>query len=92
MKHNIYYDGKVQSLGLNTDEGYATVGVITPGSYTFSTDFEEHVTIITGTLKVKLPDEDWRGVEKGEKYIVAPKFSFEVIADKHVSYICYYKK
>lgn len=38
MKHNIYFDGKVQSLSLNTLEGYATIGVITPGKYTFSYD------------------------------------------------------
>ena len=41
MKHNIYFDGKVQSLGLTTEEGNATVGVISQGTFTFSTSSEE---------------------------------------------------
>lgn len=36
MKHNIYYDGKVKSLGLVTDARVAIIGVIEPGTYTFS--------------------------------------------------------
>lgn len=40
MKHNSYFAGKVQSLGINTSEGYATFGVIEPGQYTFATDAE----------------------------------------------------
>jgi hypothetical protein len=55
MKHSSYFDGKVQSLGLNTPEGYATTGVIEPGKYTFKTDSEEHMHVVAGTLKAKLP-------------------------------------
>jgi uncharacterized protein YaiE (UPF0345 family) len=55
MKHSSYFDGKVQSLGLNTPEGYATAGVIEPGKYTFKTDAEEHMHVVAGTLKAKLP-------------------------------------
>ena len=36
MKHNSYFDGKVQSLAVNTSEGPATAGVIEPGKYTQS--------------------------------------------------------
>lgn len=43
IKHNTYFDGKVQSLGINTAEGYATLGVMEPGAYTFSTSSEEHM-------------------------------------------------
>ncbi len=91
MKHNIYFDGKVQSLGVNTIAGYATVGVITPGGYTFSADFEEHVFIISGKIKVKLPGQDWRLVQSGEKYVVPHASSFDVEADVDVAYLCYYK-
>ncbi|MEW6457320.1 MAG: pyrimidine/purine nucleoside phosphorylase [Acidobacteriota bacterium] len=52
---------------------------------------EEHVTIITGSLRVKLPGEDWKTVKRNEKYIVPPKSSFEVEASADVAYICYYK-
>gem|GEM_PF-1981801 len=91
MKHNVYFDGKVQSLGVNTEEGYATVGVITPGKYTFAAEFEEHVVIIVGTLRVKLPGQEWRVVGRNEKYVIPPKTSFDIEAGKDVAYICYYK-
>lgn len=91
MKHNIYFEGKVQSLGLNTQEGYATVGVITEGQYTFSAESEEHVTIVSGQLRVKLPGLDWRVVRKGQKYVVPRQSSFCVEADGDAAYICYYK-
>lgn len=90
MTHNIYFDGQVQSLGFNSEDGRATVGVITPGRYAFSTESEERVVIIAGQLRVKLPGEEWKAVRKGENYIVARDSSFEVEADSDSAYICYY--
>ena len=53
MKHNSYFDGKVQSLALNTPEGPATAGVIEPGKYTFKTDSEERMQVIAGAFEGK---------------------------------------
>ena len=91
MKHNVYFEGKVQSLGLNTEDGYATVGVITEGQYTFLAESEERVTIVSGQLRVNLPDEDWKVVRKNEQYIVPVNSSFAVETTGEVAYICYYK-
>ena len=91
MKHKIYFDGKVQSLGLNVEEGYATVGVITEGQYTFSAESEEHVVIVSGQLRVKLPGHEWKVVRTSEKYVVPRNSSFEVEASSDAAYICYYK-
>lgn len=91
MKHNSYFDGKVQSLALETASGAATVGVITPGKYPFSTSTEERMVIVSGTLKAKLPGRDWTDFPQGKEFIVPAKASFEVEADKDVAYICYYK-
>jgi len=46
MKHNVDFEGNVQSLGPNTEHGYATVGVITEGHYRFFSESEERVTIL----------------------------------------------
>ena len=91
MKHNVYFDGRVQSLGLNTKEGYATVGVVTAGRYTFYAEYEEHVAIVSGQLRVKLPGREWRVVRTGEKYVVPRNSSFDVEALGDAAYICYYK-
>lgn len=91
MKHNVYFDGKVQSLGLVTESGSATIGVITPGAYSFSTSTEERMHITSGSLKVKLPGEEWMTVVACKDFIVPANVSFDVEAAGDVSYICYYK-
>ena len=92
MKHNTYFEGKVQSLGVNTPDGYATVGVMEPGNYTFKTDCEEHMIIIAGSMKVKMPGGDWRQVSEKGMFIVPPNVSFDLDVPADVAYICYYKK
>ena len=91
MEHNVYFDGKVQSLSLETTAGRATIGVITPGKYAFSTSTEERRVITSGMLVVKLPDEEWKEMPAGKEFIVAAKKTFEVEAKQDASYICYYK-
>lgn len=91
MKHSVYFDGKVQSLSINTREGYATVGVMESGKYTFSTAKEETMVITAGTLNAKLPGKDWAGFKQGSRFVVASNASFDVEAAGEVAYICYYK-
>jgi purine/pyrimidine-nucleoside phosphorylase len=91
MKHNSYFEGRVQSLGINTPDGYATVGVIEPGQYTFSTDSEEHLMIVAGSMKVKLPGQSWEQVTKNDHFVVPSQASFDIDAPVEVAYICYYK-
>jgi uncharacterized protein YaiE (UPF0345 family) len=92
MKHSSYFDGNVQSLGLNTPEGYATTGVIEPGKFTFKTDWEERMHVVAGTLKAKLPGGAWQAFSKGQFFVVPARTSFDVEASEDVAYLCYYKK
>jgi len=87
-----YFDGKVQSLAVNTSEGPATVGVIEPGKYTFKTDSAEHVHVVVGTLKSKLPGAAWQAFARGQSFAVPAHASFDVEAAADVAYLCYYKK
>ena len=91
MKHSTYFQDKVQSLGLSEQEGAASVGVMEAGKYTFSTASEERMTVIAGTMKVKLPGGEWKSLVTGEGFIVPPKASFEVDAPADVAYICRYR-
>jgi len=90
MKHNVYFEGRVQSLSLDTQYGTATVGVITPGTYTFSTVSQEKMVITSGSLNVKLPGESWKTVKAGNEFFIQANASFDVKAIRDVSYICYY--
>lgn len=88
MKHKVYFDGAVQSIWFRVGDENASVGVIAPGSYSFSTDGAEQVVVLTGKLEVKLPGEDWRTVKAPGAYVVPPQSQFEVRAEEDVSYLC----
>ncbi|HMI04955.1 MAG TPA: pyrimidine/purine nucleoside phosphorylase [Pedobacter sp.] len=90
IPHNIYFDGKVQSLGLHTESGKATIGVMKPGTYTFSASSPERMVIISGILKIKQIDGSFTSYQAGEEFDVAAGSSFEVSCDADASYICYY--
>jgi len=91
MKHNVYFDGKAQSLGLNEREGYATVGVIEPGTYSFSTSSEENMTMVAGSMRVKLPGAEWKAYAAGDSFVVPPNVSFDIEVGADVAYLCRYR-
>ena len=84
MKHNVYFGGRVQSLGFDGPGGAASVGVIGPGTYAFTTAGAEQVIVLTGSLAVRLPGENWRSVHAPGAYVVPPATTFEVSADRRV--------
>jgi len=90
ISHNVYFDGKVQSLEIETDLGEATLGVMKKGSYEFSTSSPERMVVVSGILNVKLPNASWNKYLKHEEFNVDANTTFEVICDTDVAYICYY--
>ena len=66
IKHNEYFNGNVQSLGLEGHENPVTVGVMAKGEYEFGTDAPELVRVVVGELNVKLPgSSDWQSFKEG---------------------------
>lgn len=88
--HNVYFEGKVQSLGLETAIGKATVGVMKKGSYTFSASSPEKMIIITGIMNVRLHDAEFQIYGAHQEFDVPAGTSFEVECDADVAYLCYY--
>ncbi|MBN2843718.1 MAG: pyrimidine/purine nucleoside phosphorylase [Sedimentisphaerales bacterium] len=92
FKVNEYFDGKVKSLGFDSAEGPATIGVMAEGEYEFGTSTVEFMTITSGQLFVSLPgDNDWRVYGKGETFKVDANVKFKVKSLADVSYLCLYK-
>ena len=92
FKTNEYFDGKVKSLAFEGVDGPATIGVMAPGEYEFSTSSREFMTVISGKLTVKLPDsEKWQTFKPYETFIVDPNKTFGVKVDQDSSYLCLYK-
>lgn len=90
VSHNVYFDGKVQSLGLDTEKGKATVGVMKKGTYVFNTASPETMVVISGVLNAKLNGSDWVSYKQNDAFDVAANSSFEVMCEADVAYLCYY--
>ena len=90
VSHNVYFDGKVQSLGIETEKGAATVGVMKKGTYVFNTTSLETMEVISGSISTKVSGGDWLRHKKGDTFEIAAHTSFEVVCDTDVAYICYY--
>lgn len=92
LQVNEYFDGKVKSIGFKTETLPATVGVMEPGEYEFSTSQKETVTVISGALTVQLPGAgEWQTFNGGDVFTVDAheKFQLQVAAD--TAYLCTYE-
>jgi len=89
---NEYFDGHVKSLAFNAGSDKATIGVMAAGDYEFGTATVEHMTLISGEMSVKLPDEnEWREIAINETFIVEANVSFQVKIGCDSAYLCLYK-
>jgi uncharacterized protein YaiE (UPF0345 family) len=89
LKHNSYFDGKVQSLGFERHGRRQTAGVITPGEYHFSTDAPERMTVVSGELSARFAaGGPWTTYPAGSSFEVAGKGSFDVKAGVPTAYLC----
>jgi len=92
FKVNEYFDGHVKSLAFQSAGGPATIGVMAPGEYEFGTSTVEIMTVVSGTLTVKLPgSEAWTAYKAGASFTVeaGKKFQLKVAAD--AAYLCLYR-
>jgi len=89
---NEYFEGKVKSIGFETGEGPATIGVMAPGEYEFGTSSKEFMTVTSGEMTVKLPDaDDWQTFKQGETFIIEPDQKFQLKIEGDASYLCLYR-
>ena len=92
LKTNQYFDGKVASIGLQTQTLPATVGVMDIGEYSFDTNQHEVMTVINGKLSVKLPDSsEWTEYTNGDSFEVAANATFELKVPVQTAYFCTYE-
>ena len=92
LKTNQYFDGKVASIGLQTQTLPATVGVMDIGEYSFDTNQHEVMTVINGKLSVKLPDSsEWTEYTNGDSFEVAANTTFELKVPVQTAYFCTYE-
>ena len=92
---NIYFDGKVVSHSLITQEGdKITIGLIYPGEYHFNTDLAERMEIISGSCKVKIDgSEKAEEYDSGDHFDVPEASGFDIVVDSEIcQYVCRFIK
>ncbi len=90
MRHNRYFEDRVQSLGFTDADGDATVGLVDPGEYAFGTSRQERMTVVAGVLWYRVPGMAWMSAGPGEGFDVPAGVTFEVKAENPVAYLCRY--
>ena len=91
LKVNEYFGGNVKSIGVENEEGVATIGVMEAGEYEFGTSSVEIMTITSGNLEVMLPGQSqWTNYPKGGIFRVEKDVRFKVKAITPVAYHCQY--
>ena len=89
---NEYFDGKVKSIGFQTETLPATVGVMAPGEYEFGTSQKEVMTVVSGALTVKLPgSEEWETFNAGSAFTVEANQKFQLQVSVDTAYLCTYE-
>jgi len=89
---NEYFGGNVMSIGFAAAGGPATIGVMARGEYEFGTSTREIMTVISGSLTVKLPGADgWKTFGKDESFTVDPNRKFQLKVDEESAYLCLYR-
>lgn len=89
LKHNSYFDGRVQSVGFERNGRRATVGVVAPGEFRFDTDAPERMTVTSGELSVRLAgSQAWQTYPAGTTFEIPGKSSFDVRASGSSAYLC----
>ena len=89
LKHNTYFEGKVQSVGFERNGLRATVGVIAPGEYHFNTGAAERMTVASGLLQAKLASGEWLNFPAGTYFEVGANSGFDVRAvGGPAAYLC----
>ncbi len=90
-KANLYFDGKVVSHTVHFPDGSKkTVGLIYPGSFTFSTGAPEVMAIVAGACRARLKDESaWKDYAAGTAFAVPGNSAFEIAVDTGIlEYVC----
>ena len=90
-KANVYFDGKVVSHTVTFADGSKkTIGLIYPGSYTFTTGAPEVMAIVAGACRVRLEGENsWKQYPAGTSFPVAANSAFDIEVESGITeYVC----
>lgn len=91
LKHNTYFDGKVQSVGFSRLDRAHSVGVVEEGQFRFDTAAAERMHVVSGEFQVKREGEEtFTRVGAGCYFEIKANSYFDVITAGATAYLCEY--
>jgi uncharacterized protein YaiE (UPF0345 family) len=92
LTHHCYFEDKVQSLGFERNGRKTSVGVLDVGEYHFGTAAAERMSIISGSVSVRLDGTAvTRDYAAGTCFEVPANSGFDIhTVDGPVAYLCEY--
>lgn len=91
LKHNTYFEGKVQSVGFSRHDRKQSVGAVEPGEYRFDTGAAERMSVISGEFEVKREgEESFTWVSSGSSFEIRANSYFDIKTDVPSAYFCEY--
>lgn len=94
-KANMYFDGKVTSRTIYDNDGSRkTLGIMLPGTYTFTAQEAEHMEIIAGNVDVEVMGDgsNSENIKGGSYFEVPANTSFNIVVNEPTDYCCTYIK
>ncbi len=89
LKHNSYFEGRVQSIGFERHGRRLTAGVIAEGEFRFQTEAPERMTIVSGELWVRAQGQsDYARYPAGTSFEISGTSAFDVRAELPAAYVC----
>ena len=88
IRHNTYFNGKVQSLGFNHAGADFTVGVVMPGEYNFGkAERRETICVVMGALSI---NGQWYMPDGATDCVIQPGEQIYIMTKGVTMYICQY--
>jgi uncharacterized protein YaiE (UPF0345 family) len=89
LKHNSYFEGRVQSVGFERHGRRQTVGAMDAGEFHFNTDAAERMTVVSGELWIRPQGmSEYQCYAAGTSFEIGPKSGFDVRAELPAAYVC----
>ena len=87
-----FFQAASTGIGSRASRHGLAFGVMAIGEYKFGTTQKEVMTVVSGTLTVKLPgSDDWADYNNGDSFTVAANESFQLKVAVETAYLCTYE-
>lgn len=89
LSHNIFHDGRVQSIGYELQGRRVNAGAMLEGDFFFDISTPERMTVLSGELQVRVAGQTtFVSYPAGSSFEVAANCRLEIKVERPSAYLC----